>query len=90
MNKEPKKKYITDREEPSFDIRNISPEIIDDIQIIGNPIGIINEEQFDYLRRKSKIAEVGYEGQVSYIRLQNLFTMEDIKNKIEEICKEQE
>ena len=90
MNKEPKKKYITDKEEPSYDIRNVSPEIIDDIQIIGNSMDIINEKQFDYLRRKFKIAEYGYDGQVTYIRLQHLFTLEDIKNKIEEICKEQE
>ena len=48
----------------------------------------MNEEQFNYLRDNYRIVEHGYDGQVQYLKLQNLFTIEDIKKKIEEICKE--
>ena len=88
MNVEPKKRYITDREEePSYDIRNIFPEVIDDIEIIGDIKQIMNEKQFKYLIDKHIISECGNDGQVSYIKLQHLFTTEDVKNKIEEILK---
>ena len=88
MNKEPKKRYIIDREEePSYDIRNVFPEIIDDIHIIGDISKIMNEEQFNYLRDNHRIVECGYDGQTQYIKLQYLFTIDDIRNKIEEICK---
>ena len=81
-------KYITDKEEPRYDIRNVFPEVIDDITIIGDISKIMNEEQFNYLRDNQRIVEYGYDGQTPHIKLQYLFTTEDIKKKIEEICKE--
>lgn len=75
------------KEEPSYDIRNTYPEVIDDIQIIGDLTKIMNEEQFNCLRDSNRIYECGYDGQVSYIKFQHLFTIEDVKNKIEEILK---
>lgn len=82
-----KKRYITDREEPSYDMRNVFPDIRDNITIIGDITKIMNEEQFNYLRDTQRIAEYGYDRQTSYIELQYLFTMDDIKKKIEEMCK---
>ena len=76
------------KEEPRYDIRNIYPEIIDDITIIGDISKIMSEEQFNYLRDNYRIAECGYDGETSHIKLNHLFTIEDIKNKIEEICRE--
>lgn len=87
MNKEQKKRYITDREEPTYDIRNVWPDIIDEITIIGDIKQVLNKEQFNYLRDNYKIAEYGYDGETQNIKLQNLFTIDDIKKKIEEICK---
>ena len=81
------KKYITDREEPTFDIRNVFPDVYDEIQIIGDLTQIMNEKQFNYLKDKQIVGEIGYDDQTSYIKLNHLFTLEDIKNKIEEICK---
>ena len=76
------------KEEPRYDIRNTFPEIIDDITIIGDISKIMSEEQFNYLRDNYIIAEYGYDGETSHIKLNHLFTVEDIKNKIEEICRE--
>lgn len=87
MNKEPKKRYITDREEPTYDIRNVWPDIIDEITIIGDMKQIFSKKHFNYLSKNGKIAEYGYDGEVQFIKLQNLFTIDDIKKKIEEICK---
>lgn len=87
--KKSKKRYITDKEEElSYDIRNLCSEINDEITIIGNVQLFMSEKQFNYLRDSYRIAEYGYDGQVSFIKLQHLFTIEDIKNKINEICKE--
>lgn len=83
-----KKKYLTDKEEPTYDIRNVFPEIIDDIRIVGDISKIMSEEQFNCLMKNSNIAEYGYDGEVQHLRLRYLFTIDDIQNKIEEICKE--
>ena len=69
------------KEEPRYDIRNTFPEIIDDITIIGDISKIMSEEQFNYLRDNYIIAEYGYDGETSHIKLNHLFTVEDIKNK---------
>lgn len=76
------------KEEPRYDIRNTFPEIIDDITIIGDISQIMNEEQFSYLKDNYRIVEYGYDGETAHIKLNHLFTIEDIKNKIEEICRE--
>ena len=76
------------KEEPRYDIRNTFPDIIDDITIIGDISQIMNEEQFSYLKDNYRIVEYGYDGETSHIKLNHLFTIEDIKNKIEEICRE--
>ena len=83
-----KKKYLTDKEEPTYDMRHVFPEIIDDIRIVGDISKIMNEEQFNYLMKNSNITEYGYDGEVQCLRLRYLFTIDDIQNKIEEICKE--
>lgn len=80
-------KTIGDREEPTFDIRNVFPDVNDEIEIIGNITDVMNELQFKYLRDHNIVNEFGYDGQTSYIKLSNLFTLEDVKNKIEEMCK---
>lgn len=73
--------------EPTFDIRNIFPEIKDEITIIGNIPELLNKKQLEYLRDNNKLIEYGYDGETYYIKLQYLFTLDDIENKIEEICK---
>lgn len=80
-------KTIGDREEPTFDIRNVFPDVNDEIEIIGDITDVMNELQFKYLIEHNIVNKIGYDGQTSYIKLSNLFTLEDIKNKIEEICK---
>jgi len=70
-----------------FDARNIFPEIIDEIQIIGNISQILNQKQFEYLKKNYRIKELGYDGETTYITFQDLFTIQDIKDKINEICK---
>lgn len=75
------------KKEPTFDIRSIFPEIKDEITIIGNIPELLNKKQFEYLRDNNKLIEYGYDGETYYIKLQHLFTLDDIENKIEEICK---
>ena len=79
-------KTIFDKEEPTFDIRNVFPDVSDEVTIIGNIPDIMSELQFNYLRDHNMVGEFGYDGQTSYIKLSNLFTLEDIKNKIEKVC----
>ena len=76
------------KEEPIYDIRNTIPEIKSDVEISGNISEIMSKEEWIYLRNTNYIAECGYYEGIKYIRLHNLFTVEDIKNKIEEICRE--
>jgi len=73
-----------------YDIRNIYPEIEDNITITGVLTNIFDEKQFKILFHKGIIREYGNDGYVSYIRMENLFTLDDVKNKIEEILKEVE
>ena len=68
------------------DVRNVFPEIIDDITIIGDMKQIFSKKHFNYLSKNGKIAEYGYDGGTQFIKLQYLFTIEDVKKKIEEIC----
>ena len=70
------------------DIRNIYPEVEDTIIITGDITKILNDKQFKELRDKHKLVEFGYDGYVSYIKLQYLFTLDDIKKKIYEILKD--
>jgi len=69
------------------DIRNVFPELIDEITIIGDTTQVLNQKQFEYLSRNRIITEYGCDGATQFIRLQYLFTIEDIKKKIEEICR---
>ena len=70
-----------------YDIRNIYPEIEDSVTITGDLTKILNDEQFKDLTYKGRIAEWGADGNVGYIKFQYLFTVEDVKKKIEEILK---
>lgn len=72
-----------------MDIRNVFPEMSDDINIFGELPKILTMEQFNYLSKNGNIVEYGFEtgaGGVSHLRLQGLFTLEDVKKKIREIC----
>ena len=81
-----KKQYLTDKEEPAYDIRNSFPEVIDNIHVIGDISKVMSEEQFNYLVKNNRIVEYSYDGEVQCIELQYIFTLEDIKNKIGKIC----
>lgn len=81
-----KKQYLTDKEEPTYDIRKVFLNVIDNIQIIGDISKIMSEKQFNALMKNNKIAEYGYDGEVQCIKLQYIFSLEDVKNKIEKIC----
>ena len=76
-----------DKEEPTYDIRDVFPVVVDNIKIVGNVSKIISEEQFKYLVDNNKVSEFGNsEDGANFIILQYLFTLEEIKNKIEKIC----
>ena len=74
-----------------MDIRNIFPEMCDDIDIYGNLSKILTMEQFSQLSKTGNIVEYGcnFDG-VSHLRLQGLFTLDDVKKKIREICDKEE
>ena len=88
MKVELQKKHITAKEEPTYDIRNDIPEINDEIEIYGDINKIITKKEFNYLSENYKVIESGFTGTTSYIKLQRLFTLKDIKKKIKEICEE--
>ena len=71
-----------------YDIRNIYPEIEDNITITGDLTKLFDKKQFNILFHKGIIREYGSDGYVSYIKMENLFTLDDVKNKIEEILKD--
>lgn len=69
-----------------YDVRNYFPEIIDDITIIGNLQHIFkNNQDFITLRDKGYINEYGYDGEVQHIKMSGLFTIDDVRNKIDEL-----
>ena len=74
-----------------MDIRNTFPEIYNYIDIYGNLSKILTMEQFSHLRKTCRILEYGcdFDG-VSHLRLQGLFTLDDVKKKIREICDKEE
>lgn len=79
-------KWLTDRYEPKVDIRNVIPEVEDTIKITGNIGKIITEEQWKCLIEQNRVAQYGSNGLVSYVILEAIFDINDIKNKIKELC----
>ncbi len=74
-----------------MDIRNTFPEMCDDIVIYGNLSKILTMEQFSLLCKTCRILEYGCNCDgVSHLRLQGLFTLDDVKKKIREICDKEE
>lgn len=78
--------------EEYIDKRNTFPAMVGDIEITGDISNVMSREEWIYLRSSkysSLIAEVGFYDGVQYVRFHNLFTLEDVKNKIKELCKKE-
>lgn len=75
--------------EEYIDKRNTFPAMVEDIEITGNISSIMSKEEWIHLRNTTYIAECGYYDGVPYVRLHNLFTIEDVKNKIKELCEKE-
>ena len=71
-----------------YDIRNYMPEINDEIEIIGDLANIFEKEELDYLNKTMHIEEISYDGGVMHIKLIDLFTINDVKQKVKEMMEE--
>lgn len=88
-----KKRYITDKKSNDcIDIRKYYPDVICEIRIDGDLPKILTETQIRALAKQNMIKEYGYDGEteISYIKLFNLFSAEEIMKKIKKIGEEYE
>ncbi len=77
------KKYLSDKKEPIYDMRKVFPEIESSIKITGDVLKVMNMEQFNCLMKNNKITEYGYDGEVQFLKIEYLFTIDDVINKID-------
>ena len=61
--------------------------IYNKLTIIGDLETIFEENQINYLFHHNYVEQLGRD-ELEYIDLRNLFTIDEIKNKIDKICKE--
>lgn len=69
-------------------MNNISLEYKEEIYLLSDLEEILTEKSFNKIKQIGYLEECGFDGHDAYIKLKNLFTLEDIKNKMRELEKE--